>query len=72
MQVQASPLALMDGRVLTLYRTAASSVLAATYLARKDARRLLMVGTGALAPHVIGTYAEVLGIDEMQNLGPKS
>ncbi len=64
-----APLALMDGRILTLYRTAATSVLAATYLARKDSKSLLMIGTGALAPHIINTYAEVLGIQEVQLWG---
>lgn len=44
------PLALIDGEALTLRRTAAASALAARYLARTDARRLLIVGTGHLAP----------------------
>lgn len=43
------PLALIDGEALTLRRTAAASALAARYLARPDARRLLIVGTGQLA-----------------------
>lgn len=59
------PLAIMDGRILTLYRTAATSVLAANYLAKENAKRLLMIGTGALAPHIIATYIEVLGISEV-------
>ncbi len=44
------PLAVMDGRVLTAWRTAAASALAATHLARADAAHLVMVGAGALAP----------------------
>lgn len=44
------PLALIDGEALTLRRTAAASALAARYLAHPDARRLLIVGTGHLAP----------------------
>lgn len=63
------PLASMDGRLLTLFRTAAASVLAATYLARKDASKLLMVGTGALAPHIIATYAALLDIKEVRVWG---
>lgn len=43
-------LALLDGEALTLRRTAAASALAARLLARPDARRLLIVGTGHLAP----------------------
>ncbi len=53
------PLALMDGPALTARRTAAASALAASYLARSDCERLLMVGTGALAPHLIEAHASV-------------
>lgn len=53
------PLALMDGPALTARRTAAASALAASYLARPDCERLLMVGTGALAPHLIEAHASV-------------
>jgi alanine dehydrogenase len=53
------PLALMDAPALTARRTAAASALAAKYLARPDAERLLMVGTGALAPHLIEAHVSV-------------
>lgn len=53
------PVAFMDGRVITLKRTACASALAAEYLARQDAERLLMVGTGALAPYLIRAHATV-------------
>ena len=43
------PLALMDGSELTARRTAAASALAASYLARADATRLLLVGAGRVA-----------------------
>ncbi len=43
------PRALLDGEALTLRRTAATSALAARHLARTDASRLLVVGTGRLA-----------------------
>ena len=43
------PRALIDGEALTLRRTAAASLLAARYLARKDSRHVLVVGTGRLA-----------------------
>lgn len=59
------PLAMIDGRMLTLRRTAAASALAATYLARADASRLLMIGTGALAPHLILAHAMVRPIREV-------
>jgi ornithine cyclodeaminase/alanine dehydrogenase-like protein (mu-crystallin family) len=43
------PLALLDGDVLTARRTAAASALAAGYLARPDATRLLVLGAGRVA-----------------------
>ena len=54
-----APRAILDGNELTLRRTGAASALAAKYLARPDAQRLLMVGTGELAPHVILSHATV-------------
>lgn len=53
------PLALIDGPGLTARRTAAASALAASYLARPDCERLLMVGTGALAAHLIEAHAAI-------------
>jgi len=43
------PLALIDADVLTARRTAAASALAAAYLARPDASRLLVLGAGRVA-----------------------
>ena len=54
-----SPLACIDGTLLTLYKTAANSALGAAYLARDDCRAMLMVGAGALAPHLIEAHAAV-------------
>ncbi len=51
------PLALLDGTALTLRRTAAASALAADFLARRDSAVHLMVGTGALAPHLVAAHA---------------
>ena len=47
------PLALVDGIALTLRKTAADSATGADFLAREDARTMLMVGAGAMAPHLI-------------------
>lgn len=52
-----TPLAVIDGMALTVRRTAAASALAARFLARADSNRLLMVGAGALAPHLIAAHA---------------
>lgn len=58
------PLAIIDGAALTVRKTAANSALAATYLARADSARLLMVGAGAMAPHLIMAHAAVRPIRE--------
>jgi ornithine cyclodeaminase/alanine dehydrogenase-like protein (mu-crystallin family) len=60
-----APLAAMDGTRLTHWRTAAASALAARFLARADARRLLIVGAGALAPFLARAHAAVRGIEEV-------
>jgi ornithine cyclodeaminase len=44
-----SPLALMDGEAITAARTAAASALATDLLARRDSRRLVVIGTGVQA-----------------------
>jgi ornithine cyclodeaminase len=48
-----------DGNELTTRRTAAASAVAAKRLARSDAKRLLVVGTGALAPMTAQAHASV-------------
>jgi ornithine cyclodeaminase len=53
------PLAVLDGRVLTAWRTGCASALAASYLAREDAEHLVMIGAGALAPHLVQAHAAV-------------
>lgn len=63
------PLALLDGTALTLRRTAAASALAADYLARKDSSVHLVVGTGALAPHLAAAYAAMRPIRETRIWG---
>ena len=50
-------LALIDGGELTARRTAATSALAARYLARTDARSLLVVGSGRIARQLARFHA---------------
>ena len=50
------PQTCIDGVALTLRKTAGDSALGARYLAREDAESLLMVGAGALAPHLIAGH----------------
>jgi ornithine cyclodeaminase/alanine dehydrogenase-like protein (mu-crystallin family) len=63
--VSGEPLAMIDGQALTLWRTADASALASSYLSRSDSKRLLMVGSGALAPFLIGAHAAVRPIGEV-------
>lgn len=53
------PAALVDGTELTYRKTAADSALGARFLARDDARTLLMVGAGGLAQHLIAAHRTV-------------
>lgn len=60
-----APLAALDGARLTLWRTAAASALASRALAMPDAKRLLMVGSGALAPYLVKAHRTVRPIEEI-------
>ncbi|SFT82311.1 ornithine cyclodeaminase [Pseudovibrio denitrificans] len=60
-----TPLALLDGKALVNWRTAATSALASSYLSREDSSRLLMVGAGSLAPYLIEAHASVRPIKEV-------
>jgi alanine dehydrogenase len=63
------PRAILDGTELTRRRTAAASALAARYLAAPESSRLLMVGTGGLAPHIIESHAVVRPIRSVRVWG---
>ncbi len=60
------PQALIDGQRLTQWRTACASALAATYLAREDASKLLVIGAGALCPFLARAHAAVRPIREIR------
>jgi ornithine cyclodeaminase/alanine dehydrogenase-like protein (mu-crystallin family) len=62
-------LATIDGAELTARRTAAASALAARYLARDDAARLLVVGTGRLAANLAAAHAAVRPIKSISIWG---
>ena len=57
------PLAQLDGDEITSRRTAAASALAASQLARGDARRLLILGTGRVAKVIAEAMRTVRPID---------
>ena len=60
-----TPLAQLDAPTLTNLRTAAASALASSYLSRKNADTLLMVGTGSLAPYLIRAHLSVRPIQKV-------
>ena len=58
-------LAVIDGAALTVWRTACASALAARYLARDDATHLVMIGAGALSPHLVRAHRSVRPIERV-------
>lgn len=60
-----APLAVFEGREMTLRRTSAASALASRVLSRPDSARLLLVGAGALAPHLARAHALVRPIRDV-------
>lgn len=62
-------IALVDGEELTAKRTAAASVLAALHLARRDATRLVIIGTGRLSEEFASAYAANFPITDIAILG---
>ncbi len=58
-----------DGNELTTRRTAAASAVAAKRLARPDAHRLLVVGSGALAPMAAQAHASVRSYESIEIWG---
>ena len=59
------PLALLDGEELTARRTAGASALAASRLARADARHLVMVGAGRQSRGLIEAHCSILPLDRV-------
>ncbi len=60
-----APRALLDGSVLTHRRTAAASALAASFLARDDARTLALVGAGQIAALLPAAHRTVRPIERV-------
>ena len=60
-----APLAAIDGGEITARRTAAASALAASRLARADARRQLIVGAGRVGGLLAQAYRAVRAIDDV-------
>jgi alanine dehydrogenase len=54
-----TPVALLDGAAVTRWRTAAASACASSYLSRPESSNLLVIGSGALAPHMAHAHCSV-------------
>jgi ornithine cyclodeaminase/alanine dehydrogenase-like protein (mu-crystallin family) len=63
------PEAVLDGVALTQLRTGAASALASRYLSRVDSSRLLIIGTGALAPTMAAAHCAVRPITRIDIWG---
>ena len=69
--VSGQPLALLDGAELTDRRTAATSVLAARFLARPDSARLLLLGSGRVATALAEAYAASFPLTDIAIWSPR-
>lgn len=63
-------LALIDGDQITARRTAAASALGAAYLARPDARHLLVLGAGRIGSLLPAAYHSILPIERVTVWNP--
>ena len=59
-------LALIDGNQITVRRTVGVAALAASYLARQDASKMLVVGAGRVGSMIPFAFREVRPIEEVQ------
>lgn len=60
------PLMISEMTLLTAFRTAATGVLAAKYLAREDAKSLAIIGTGAQAEFQVLAFASFFRLQEVR------
>lgn len=59
--------AMVDGRLVTNWKTAGDSVFGAKLLARADSKRLLVVGAGVVSENLVRAYSEVFpGLDRIK------
>ncbi|MBN8655028.1 MAG: ornithine cyclodeaminase family protein [Anaerolineae bacterium] len=60
-----TPLAFMDGEHITAMRTAAGAILSIKHLARKNSKRLAIIGAGVLGDAHLRMIGTLSGIDEI-------
>ncbi|EAZ80392.1 ornithine cyclodeaminase [Algoriphagus machipongonensis] len=63
---------MMNATELTARRTACTSALAASFLARKDAENLLVVGGGKVAQHLVQAHFTVRKFKKSKRLDAES
>ena len=61
-----APLVSMDGKTLTVLRTAATSALASKYLSRPESTSLLVVGAGSMCTALVEAHAFVRDLTRIQ------
>lgn len=64
--ITGKPLAMMNAAELTSRRTACTSALASSFLSRKDAESLLVVGGGKVAQHLVQAHSAVRNFKEIK------
>ena len=64
-----TPVAVLDGTMVTRLRTAAASALASKYLSHADSSRLTLIGTGSLAPWMAAAHSVVRPIERIDVWG---
>ena len=64
-----TPVALLDGEAITAARTAAGSALSVDHLARRDAKRLVVIGTGVQARAHLKAVPRVRSFSEVGIVG---
>lgn len=60
-----TPLAFMDGETITAMRTAAGAILSIKHLARKNSKRLAIIGAGVLGDAHLKMIGSLIGLDEI-------
>jgi alanine dehydrogenase len=64
------PIAIMDGTIITNYRTGAASAIAAKYLARKESKNLGLIGCGAQAQTQLMAISRFFSLDTVRIFSP--
>jgi alanine dehydrogenase len=64
------PLAIMDGTIITNYRTSASGAVASKYLARKESKSLGLIGCGAQAQTQLEAISRFFNFDVIRVFAP--